>query len=315
MFVIEFFKMKQILALYILFLASTLSHSQTLPEDYLKIILNPTLKKGTKPQEVIIPIINLDSKENNIDIKSEFWDTVNFNPYRNEIAKFPIEIKFEDTTFASPIKKEKVITSRYGWRNGRSHKGIDIDLITGDSVASMLDGIVRFARYSRGHGNVVVVRHYNGLETAYAHLSKIYVKLNDTLSKGQFIGKGGNTGRSTGSHLHLVTSYKGHYIHPEYIFDFSNENKIRANQIWVTKEWTRASFHNARRQSKLKLYKTKEEALASLVKTKKVYIVKSGDTLSRISKRNNVYINAICKTNSIHKTSTLRIGQKLVLEL
>jgi len=117
MFVIEFFKMKQILALYILFLASTLSHSQTLPEDYLKIILNPTLKKGTKPQEVIIPIINLDSKENNIDIKSEFWDTVNFNPYRNEIAKFPIEIKFEDTTFASPIKKEKVITSRYGWRN------------------------------------------------------------------------------------------------------------------------------------------------------------------------------------------------------
>ena len=74
------------------------------------------------------------------------------------------------------------------------------------------------------------------------------------------------------------------------IINFSNENKIRANQIWVTKEWTRASFHNARRQSKLKLYKTKEEALASLVKTKKVYIVKSGDTLSRISKRNNVLV-------------------------
>lgn len=274
------------------------------------------LTDGVTSTEVIIPIVNSDSIQNsNIDVTSEFWDKINFNPYRNEIVKFPFQIKFNDSIFASPIKKNKVITSRYGWRRGRPHQGIDIDLVTGDSVVSILGGIVRFARYSRGHGKVVVVRHYNGLETAYAHLSKIVVKPNDTVQKGQLIGKGGNTGRSTGSHLHLVTSYKGQYIHPEYLFDFSEDNKIRSKELWVTKEWTRASFHNARRQPKLKLHKTKEDALVSQVKTKKIYIVKSGDTLSRISKRNNVSITAICRTNSIRKSSTLRIGQKLVLEL
>ncbi|RZN83512.1 MAG: LysM peptidoglycan-binding domain-containing protein [Winogradskyella sp.] len=304
--------MKTILASIFILLASTLLFTQNNLQDSLTIVVKPTLEKGNSVQEIKIPIIDVDKRN---DIKLEFWDTGSFNPYRNEIVKYPIQIKFDDTTYISPIKKSKVITSRYGWRRGRPHQGIDIDLVTGDSVVSILDGVVRFARYSRGHGKVVVVRHYNGLETAYAHLSKINVKPNDTIAKGQFIGKGGSTGRSTGSHLHLVTSYKGQYIHPEYIFDFSKENKIRSKEIWVTKEWTRASFHSSRRKSKLKLFTTEEQALASLVKTKKVYVVRSGDTLSRISKRNNVSIAAICRTNSIRKSSTLRIGQKLVLEL
>ncbi|TCK69286.1 murein DD-endopeptidase MepM/ murein hydrolase activator NlpD [Winogradskyella wandonensis] len=290
--------------------------SQTVTKDTLKIVIKPKIAKGLSKQEIVIPLVNTDtSLLKDVDIKSEFWDTVNFNPYRNSIVKFPLNITFSDTTYAAPIKKKKVITSRYGWRRGRPHRGIDIDLVTGDTVVSMLDGIVRFARYSQGHGKVVVVRHYNGLETAYAHLSSINVKPNDTVSKGQFLGKGGNTGRSTGSHLHLVTSYRGQYIHPEYLFDFSSENRIRAKELWVTKEWTRASFYNARKKPKLKLYTTEKDALASHVKTRKVYVVKSGDTLSRISKRNNVSIAAICKTNSIRKTSTLRVGQKLILEL
>jgi len=308
--------MKSILILVLFLLASTLLFAQNAPQDSLKIVVESRIKKGLTNQEIIIPLVNSDTiKKNAVDIKAEFWDTVNYNPYRNEVAKYPLQVKFQDTSYASPIKKPKVITSRYGWRRGRPHQGIDIDLVTGDSVMSILEGIVRYARHSRSHGKVVVVRHYNGLETTYAHLSKIYVKPNDTITKGEFIGKGGNTGRSTGSHLHLVTSYKGQYIHPEYIFDFSEENKIRSKEIWITKEWTRASLHSARRQSKLKLFTTQEEALASLVKTKKIYVVRSGDTLSRISKRNNVSITAICRTNSIRKSSTLRIGQKLVLEL
>ncbi|GGI57469.1 peptidoglycan DD-metalloendopeptidase family protein [Winogradskyella haliclonae] len=308
--------MKSILASIVFLLASTLLFSQNAPNDSLKIIVESRIKKGVTSQEIIIPIVDSDTiKKNIVDIKTEFWDTVNYNPYRNEVVKFPLQITFKDSNYASPIAKNKVITSRYGWRRGRPHQGIDIDLVTGDSVSSILDGVVRYARYSRGHGKVVVIRHYNGLETTYAHLSSINVKPNDTIAKGQFIGKGGNTGRSTGSHLHLVTSYKGQYIHPEYIFDFSEDNKIRAKELWVTKEWTRASFHSSRRQSKLKLYTTEDQALASLIKTKKVYVVRSGDTLSRISKRNNVSIAAICRTNSIRKSSTLRIGQKLILEL
>jgi len=268
-------------------------------------------------EEVEIPMVS--SGDNAIqkqaDIKSEFWETTVYNPYRYTPIDFPFQITFDDSTYASPVKHEKVITSRYGWRRGRPHKGIDIDLVTGDSVVSMFDGIVRFAKYSSGHGRTVVVRHYNGLETTYAHLSKIAVKANDSVSKGQFIGKGGNTGKSTGSHLHLSTTYKGAFIHPEYLFNFDDSNSIRSKNLWVTRKWTRASYHSSRRMSKLALYETKEDALASLEKQRKIYVVKKGDTLSRISRRNNTSIASICRTNKIKKSSTLRIGQKLILEL
>ena len=160
---------------------------------------------------------------------------------------------------------EKVVTSRYGWRRGRAHKGIDIDLVTGDSLFSMFDGIVRFAKYNTGHGRTVIVRHYNGLETVYAHLSKYGVKENDTVTKGQYLGKGGATGNARGSHLHLEVNYQGESIHPEYLFEFNKNNTIRAKDIWVTTRWTRPIAHNSRRKSKIKPMLTQEDALASLV--------------------------------------------------
>ncbi|APY07098.1 peptidase [Winogradskyella sp. J14-2] len=253
--------------------------------------------------------------KNTIDIKAEYWDTSVYNPYGNVVAEFPIELTFTDSTYASPVSHPKVITSRYGWRRGRPHKGIDIDLVTGDSVVAVLNGIVRFAKYSHGHGKTVVVRHYNGLETTYAHLSHIAVKANDTVLRGQFLGKGGNTGRSSGSHLHLVTSYLGQYIHPDYLFNFNSSNAIRSQNIWITKKWTRPSYHSSKRLSKLTLFKTREEALASIEKQRKIYVVRKGDTLSRISQRNRTSIAAICRTNNIKKNATLKIGQKLILEL
>ena len=286
----------------------------------LKIKLPTTkLNKGFINDEIEIPMISsLDSVTKSnlaVDIKSEFWDTTVYNPYKNEVVHYPLRLNFTDSTYAAPVSHKKVITSRYGWRRGRPHQGIDIDLVTGDSVVSVLDGVVRFAKYSSGHGKTVVVRHFNGLETTYAHLSDIAVKANDTVSKGQFVGKGGNTGNSRGSHLHLVASYKGEYIHPEYIFDFSPANAIRAEELWVTLEWTRAQFHNSRRVSKVKVLTTKEAALVSSVKQKTVYVVKKGDTLYGISRRNNLSVSRICTTNAIKKTAPLKIGQKLVLEL
>jgi murein DD-endopeptidase MepM/ murein hydrolase activator NlpD len=286
--------------------------------ETLKITLPSTYKKANLVKEIEIPLASDNATLLNDlpDIKAEYWDTTVYNPYKNiTVTEFPINITFSDSTYASPVPRKKVITSRYGWRRGRPHKGIDIDLVTGDSVVSILDGIVRFARYSRGHGKTVVVRHFNGLETTYAHLSHIAVKANDTLKKGQYLGKGGNTGRSTGSHLHLVTSYKGEYIHPEYLFNFDATNTIRSQDIWVTHKWTRTTYHSSRGLAKLSLFNTKEEALASLEKQRKVYVVRKGDTLSRISKRNRTSIASICRTNKIKRTSTLRIGQKLILEL
>lgn len=250
-----------------------------------------------------------------IDIKAEHWDHTVYNPFKDDVVVFPIQLKFDDSTYASPIDRNKVVTSRYGWRRGRAHKGIDIDLITGDSLFAMFDGIVRMSRYSRGHGKTVVLRHFNGLETVYAHLSRYGVKENDTIKKGEYIGKGGVSGNARGSHLHLVVNYKGISINPEYLFQFNDSNAIRANEIWVTQQWTRPYIHNSKRQSKITPLLTEAEAITSLKKQKKIYVVKRGDTLSQISRRNNVSIAAICKTNSIKKNSVIKPGQKLVLEL
>lgn len=249
------------------------------------------------------------------DIKEEYWISTVYNPYKYaEDLKFPLQLTFEDSTYASPIGTKKVITSRYGWRRGRPHKGIDIDLITGDSIFAMFDGVVRMSRYTRGHGRTVVVRHYNGLETVYAHLSKYGVKENDSISKGTYLGKGGTSGNARGSHLHLVVNYKGTSINPEYIFNFDSSNTIRAKEIWVTKKWTQPIAHNSKKQSKIKPLLTEEDALASLIKQRSIYIVKPGDTLSRISKRNEVTIASLCKVNTIRRNSVLRIGQQLVIE-
>lgn len=285
-------------------------------KDVITIELPSTpLKQSVNVIAIDIPMTSPSSgSDYNVNIKSKYWDTTVFNPYKNTIVEYPLELHFEDSSFASPISRPKVITSRYGWRRGRPHQGIDIDLVTGDSVFAVLDGVVRYARYNGGLGRAVVVRHFNGLETTYAHLSRIGVKVNDTISKGQYVGKGGNTGRSRGSHLHLITSYKGQYINPEYLFDFSESNTIRAKELWVTRKWTRAGYHSSSRQSQLDLLTTKEEALANVVPKQQIYIVKRGDTLYGISRRNNVSIGALCKTNSISKSTTLKIGQTLIIE-
>jgi murein DD-endopeptidase MepM/ murein hydrolase activator NlpD len=249
-----------------------------------------------------------------LDIKAEHWNHTVYNPFKDEVIVFPIQLEFKDSTYASPIGKNKVITSRYGWRRGRAHKGIDIDLITGDSLFAMFDGIVRMSRYTQGHGKTVVVRHYNGLETVYAHLSTYGVKENDSVFKGQYLGKGGTSGNARGSHLHLVVNYKGISINPEYLFKFNTNNSIRSKEIWVTQQWTRPYVHNSRRQSKIIPLLSENAAIASLKKQKKIYVVKRGDTLSRISRSNNVSIAAICKTNAISKNSVIQPGQKLLIE-
>ena len=299
----------------VLFSLFCLAQNDSITNTAITIQLPLSITKSTLLTDIQIPIKRPSDNLSQSHIKAEYWDTTVYNPYKSSPTEFPLNIHFTDSTYASPVLHKKVITSRYGWRRGRPHRGIDIDLVTGDSVRSLLNGIVRFARYSRGLGRTVVVRHYNGLETTYAHLSHIAVKANDTITKGQYLGKGGNTGRSRGSHLHLVVGYKGQYIYPDYIFNFDATNTIRSKDIWVTRKWTQPSYHSAYRLTKLALYDTKEAALASLEKQRKVYTVRRGDTLSRISRRNNTTITAICKTNNIKRSSTLRIGQKLILEL
>jgi murein DD-endopeptidase MepM/ murein hydrolase activator NlpD len=249
------------------------------------------------------------------DITAQYWDTTQVRAHKNVKVDFPFKIEFQDSTYHNPIGKKMVVTSRYGWRWRRNHNGIDIDLISGDSIYSLFDGVVRFVGYSSGHGRTVVVRHYNGLETTYAHMSKYgTVKANDSINKGAFLGYGGRSGNARGSHLHLEAKYKGVPIHPEYLFTFDDSRAVRAKTIWVTKKWTQAYRYSSRRKPKLDLYTTEPEALAGIKAQKKIYIVKRGDTLSRIAQKIQTRISAICKANHIKSTSTLRIGQRLVID-
>lgn len=180
---------------------------------------------------------------------NDFWDTTVFNPFKEETVQFPIAIDFTGKTFTMPVYGK--VTSRYGWRRGRAHKGIDIDLVTGDNVRAIMDGKVRFAKYYGAFGNVVVVRHANGLETIYAHLSKILVKPNTFLKSGQVVGKGGNTGRSTGSHLHFEVRYMNQSINPEYLFDFEHKKYYNGQKLFVDRIWTDPSKHRSYRKSSI----------------------------------------------------------------
>lgn len=141
--------------------------------------------------------------------------------------------KPESHNYSNPFNG--VLTSYYGWRDKRMHKGIDIDLNKGQPVVSAFDGKVRVAERNKGgFGNLVIIMHANGLETVYAHLSKIKVKKGQVVLSGQLIGLGGNTGRSHGSHLHFETRYKGYALNP-LLFISYNQNKLYHYSITVKK--------------------------------------------------------------------------------
>ncbi len=152
------------------------------------------------------------------------WDTKHVFPYRDSLYKCEtltnIDLSIAKSgEFTFPFTG--TITSTYGWRDSAFHRGVDIDLNRGDSVRCAFSGMVRFAGKEGGYGNVVIVRHYNGLETVYAHLYKIKVKPGDIVNSGQLLGLGGSTGHSTGTHLHFETRFRGIAIDPAYFINYT----------------------------------------------------------------------------------------------
>jgi hypothetical protein len=191
------------------------------------------------------------------------------------------------------------ITSKFGIRHGRNHNGTDIDLETGDTVYSAFDGRIRYSQVNNGgFGKLIIVRHYNGLETYYAHLSRLLVAPNQVVKAGDPIGLGGNTGHSTGSHLHFEVRFYDQPINPELIFDFKQKEIIDEN-LFVHK----AIFSNSKSNSKGSSTYTKGD--------KKYYKVRGGDTLGAIAGRNGTSVSRICSLNGIRDTAILNIGQSL----
>ena len=139
-------------------------------------------------------------------------------------STLPDETTVDLRGFCMPTPS-RVITSNFGARWGRQHKGLDIKVYIGDTIRAAFSGKVRIVKYEpRGYGKYVVIRHYNGLETYYGHMSKQLVRENEEVKAGDPIGLGGNTGRSTGSHLHFETRLCGVALNPALMFDFRNQD-------------------------------------------------------------------------------------------
>lgn len=170
------------------------------------------------------------------------------------------------------------------------HKGLDIDLNKGDTIRTAFDGVVRYSKYNRGgFGNLVIIRHYNGLETYYAHQTKILVKVNQVVKAGDCIGLGGSTGRSRAPHLHFEVRYKDIPLDPLRMIDFDNK-KLISNTFPVT----RNVFYPADYDGQAVYYK-----------------IKSGDTLGKIALKYHTSVKALCAMNKIKPTTTLRIGRSI----
>jgi murein DD-endopeptidase MepM/ murein hydrolase activator NlpD len=238
------------------------------------------------------------------------WDARTINPYGLSPLEFdePVDLKLYDTTasrlWSTPMLATRP-TSNFGYRWGRWHNGSDLDLETGDTVRSTYDGMVRIVAWDgSGYGRFVVVRHYNGLETLYGHLSKQLVESGQMVKAGEVLGLGGSTGRSTGSHLHYENRYEGNPFDPRHIFDWENK-MIKSDHFLLTS----AVWNHLRGKSSRSEF---ESGDAPVAYTRSIlHRVRSGDTLSSIAGKYGVSISSIARRNRMSTRSTLRIGQKL----
>ena len=222
------------------------------------------------------------------------WNNQYVHAYGNAII--PDTYTIDLTGFHMPTPSTK-ITSPFGPRWRRMHNGLDLKVNIGDTIVAAFDGKVRIVKYERrGYGKYVVIRHDNGLETVYGHLSKQLVEENQLVKAGEVIGLGGNTGRSTGSHLHFETRFLGIAINPIYMFDFPKQDIV-------------ADTYTFRKAKGVKRAGSHDTQVAD--GTIRYHKVKSGDTLSRIAKLRGVSVTTLCKLNRIKPTTTLRIGQVL----
>lgn len=198
-----------------------------------------------------------------------------------------IQLLKDNEKFCFPVKNVK--TSPYGWRWERPHRGVDIRLNTGDPVHSAFNGVVRIARSMGGYGNLVVIRHYNGLETVYGHLSKINVKPLQVVAAGQVIGLGGSTGHSTGPHLHFEVRFQYEAFDPEWILDFSNYS-LRTRRLYLDKTYfgIRKPRAGEGQGYKADVSIVPEDQASSRTPSKPVYATfRKGDTLEEFAKRNH----------------------------
>ena len=242
------------------------------------------------------------------------------NKYAHRATALPDTFKINLRGFCMPTDN-RVVTSNFGARWGRQHKGIDVKVYIGDTIRAAFSGKVRMVKYEAGgYGKYVVIRHGNGLETIYGHMSKHLVAEDEIVEAGQPIGLGGNTGRSTGSHLHFETRLCGVALNPALMFDFKNQDVVGDYYMFYRDTYQKESIvanrlRGVNGRGDIVSDEDMELAIAApeatYTKNVKFHKVKSGETLSSIARKRHTTVNAICKLNRIGKNIRLMPGQIL----
>lgn len=244
----------------------------------------------------------------------EYWNETQSNPYGIEQNDLPEQwsIWLVDSLdqYHCPFQGTIHPRGKFGVRRGRRHQGVDIPLKTGDPIYATFTGKVRMSKYFGAFGNLIVIRHDNGIETFYAHLSKRNVEVGDWVNAGDVIGLGGSTGRSTGPHLHFETRYNGFAFDPQWLIDF--ENGLLRHRLFVLKKKYFNIYSNYEQdfedEMKNEEDDKKEDAEREAMRW---YTIKSGDTLGRIAINNGTTVSELCRLNGISRTTTLKIGRKI----
>ena len=244
----------------------------------------------------------------------EYWNETQSNPYGIEQKDLPEQwsIWLVDSLdqYHCPFQGTIHPRGKFGVRRGRRHQGVDVPLKTGDPIYATFTGKVRMSKYLGAYGNIIVIRHDNGIETFYAHLSKRNVEVGDWVNAGDVIGLGGSTGRSTGPHLHFETRYNGFAFDPQWLIDF--ENGLLRHRLFVLKKKYFNIYSNYEQdfedEMKNEEDDKKEDAEREAMRW---YTIKSGDTLGRIAINNGTTVSELCRLNGISKTTTLKIGRKI----
>ncbi len=262
-----------------------------------------------------------EEEEPEFDIYTEGWDSKLVNCYAG--VSVPQQATIDVTNFSMP--HPGYITSPYGYRRRfrRMHKGVDLKVNIGDTIRAAFDGRVRITNFERrGYGYYVVLRHTNDLETVYGHLSGFLVEPDQYVKAGQPIALGGNTGRSTGPHLHFETRYMGYAINPCAIFDFANQTTHTDTYTFNKNTYQNARNYDPKANSAYAAQYLKENPIKPYVRQRNAsassssaasYRVRKGDSLSKIAARNGTTVAKLCRLNGIKTTTKLQVGQRLKL--
>lgn len=249
------------------------------------------------------------------------WNDTDVNPYKMPIDSLPEtwSLWLVDSLSSYHAPATGRVSSRFGMRHGRRHQGVDLALNIGTPLYCVFDGKVRFTGWKGGYGQLVIIRHNNGMETFYGHMSRIDVHKGDVVHAGDVIGLSGNTGRSTGPHLHFETRYDGLAMDPQRIIDFNTGYLSHRMMVLKRRYFDETSRYDQNFDDEFLLVEDDKKALeaqrkkaeAEALKAQVWHTVRNGENLGSIAKKYKTSVNAICRMNGIKNPNAIRAGRRL----